>query len=86
VTDPEAVVDAATDDQPAGPGDAPKYRSLDASTHAGEFRCPDCGNRVTRSPTGVEYGHERGSISDGPREQRCPRRPATVDPARRDRP
>jgi len=43
---------------------------------AGEFRCPECGRKCTKSPTGAEYGHER---SRGAKE-RCPRRSESVDP------
>lgn len=44
----------------------------------GEFRCPDCGNRCTRGPSGVEYGHARGTANGS--DERCPRRPKSVDP------
>ena len=45
----------------------------------GMFWCPDCGKRVTRSPTdpNIEYGHRTGHNPD--KGERCPRRPATVD-------
>jgi DNA-directed RNA polymerase subunit RPC12/RpoP len=45
-------------------------------TESGMFWCPDCGKRVTRGPSGIEYGHRRG-MERG--EERCERRPATVD-------
>ena len=45
-------------------------------TDSGEYRCPECGRKVTRSTSGVEYGHHRGR-RDG---ERCPRRPECVDP------
>ena len=41
------------------------------------FKCPECGRSVTRGPSGIEYGHERGRRTDEPR---CPRRSAIVDP------
>lgn len=44
-----------------------------------EFRCPECGCRCTRGPSGTEYGHQRGRGSTGTGE-RCSRRPDTVDP------
>jgi hypothetical protein len=44
----------------------------------GEFRCPDCGNRCTRGPSGTEYGHARDTSSGNA--ERCPRRPDSVDP------
>lgn len=37
----------------------------------GEYRCPECGRRVTVGQSGVEYGHQR--------RKRCPRRPKEVD-------
>jgi hypothetical protein len=43
-------------------------------TETGTFWCPDCGKRVTRGPAEIEYGHRRKG-------DRCPRRPATVDPS-----
>ena len=45
----------------------------------GTYWCPDCGKRVTRSPTdpNIEYGHRTGHNPD--KGDRCPRRPATVD-------
>lgn len=46
---------------------------------AGEFVCRECGNRCTRGPTGVEYGHERGRGTPGSH-KRCSRRPVHVDP------
>jgi hypothetical protein len=46
-----------------------------------EFQCPDCGRQVTRGPSGLEYGHERGIGETGATE-RCPRRPDAVDPKR----
>lgn len=42
------------------------------------FRCEDCGRMVTRGPSGLEYGHLRGTHRAG--ETRCPRRPEEVDP------
>jgi hypothetical protein len=46
-----------------------------------EFRCPECGNRWTRGLSGTEYGHERGTGENGAQD-RCSRRPRTVDPRR----
>lgn len=48
---------------------------------SGEYRCPECGRQVTVGPSGREYGHERGANETGSQE-RCPRRPASVDPKR----
>ena len=50
-------------------------------TEAGEFWCPDCGARATRSPTdpNLEYGHRAGHAPDKNDGERCPRRPAMVD-------
>ena len=45
----------------------------------GELRCPDCGARVTRGPTGVEYGHRAGHEPDKNDGERCARRSAVVD-------
>jgi hypothetical protein len=45
------------------------------------FDCPDCGRQVTRGPSGVEYGHERGRGETGASE-RCEHRPDAVDPRR----
>jgi hypothetical protein len=47
-----------------------------------EFRCPECGRRVTRGPSGTEYGHQRTARDNygSGVEERCPRRPETVDP------
>jgi hypothetical protein len=43
-------------------------------------RFPDCGRRITASPThdGLEYGHQRGTESDSA--ERCPRRADRLDP------
>jgi hypothetical protein len=46
----------------------------------GTFECPDCGSQVTRGPSGREYGHRRGNHHA--ETDRCPRRPAAVDPKR----
>jgi len=44
----------------------------------GEFRCDECGNRCTRGPDGVEYGHCAGYHTGT---ERCSRRPGEqVDP------
>lgn len=44
----------------------------------GEFRCHECGNRCTRGPDGVEYGHCAGYHTGT---ERCSRRPGEqVDP------
>jgi hypothetical protein len=43
----------------------------------GTFWCPECGARITRSPTNIEYGHRAGHDPD--KGERCSRRPATVD-------
>ena len=73
---------------PAGDPNAPKNTkgltsdSVDPDgTEAGEFWCPDCGARVTRSPTdpNIEYGHRAGHAPDKNDGERCPRRPAMVD-------
>jgi hypothetical protein len=54
------------------------------NSEPGEFRCPTCRARCTRSPTdpALEYGHsqgtDRGSLDGG----RCPRRPTAVDSGR----
>ena len=48
-------------------------------SEAGTFWCPRCGARVTRGPTGVEYGHRAGHAPDKNDGERCPRRPAVVD-------
>jgi uncharacterized Zn finger protein (UPF0148 family) len=45
----------------------------------GTFWCPECGARVTRGPTGVEYGHRAGHAPDKNDGERCSRRPAMVD-------
>jgi uncharacterized Zn finger protein (UPF0148 family) len=45
----------------------------------GTFWCPSCGARVTRGPTGVEYGHRAGHEPDKNDGERCSRRPAVVD-------
>jgi len=42
----------------------------------GEFYCPECGRKCTRGPSGTEYGHRRARR----REERCSRRPESVDP------
>jgi hypothetical protein len=47
----------------------------------GTHRCPECGRQVTRGPSGVEYGHERG-IGETGQTERCSRRPDCVDPGR----
>jgi hypothetical protein len=73
---------------PAGDLNAPKNPkglTSDAvdpdGTEAGEFWCPDCGARVTRSPVdpNIEYGHRAGHAPDTNDGERCPRRPAAVD-------
>ena len=44
----------------------------------GEFRCPECGQRCTRGPEGIEYGHATGYLNS---KERCSRRPGEhVDP------
>ena len=44
----------------------------------GEFRCDECGNRCTRGPNGVEYGHSAGHHTGT---ERCSQRPGEhVDP------
>jgi len=40
----------------------------------GRYYCRECGRRVTRSPSGKEYGHRR--------RPRCPRRKTNVDPGK----
>jgi len=45
----------------------------------GTFWCPDCGARVTRSPTNIEYGHRAGHEPDKNDGERCVRRSAVVD-------
>ena len=47
----------------------------------GTFWCPECGARVTRSPTdpNIEYGHRAGHAPDKNDGERCSRRPAMVD-------
>lgn len=47
----------------------------------GPERCPECGRQITVGPSGIEYGHERGSPGETGKE-RCPRRPDCVDPGR----
>lgn len=42
-----------------------------------QFVCPDCGYRITVGLDGTEYGHFRGLRQD---QDRCPRRPTSVDP------
>jgi hypothetical protein len=71
---------------PAGDPNAPKNpRGLESDavdpdgSEAGTFWCPRCGARVTRGPTGVEYGHRAGHAPDKNDGERCPRRPAMVD-------
>lgn len=44
---------------------------------AGEFRCPECNRRITRGPSGLEYGHDDG-LSSG-RTERCSRRSEACD-------
>jgi hypothetical protein len=44
-----------------------------------EFRCDECGNRCTRGRDGTEYGHARGYELQ---QDRCSRRPDSVDPGR----
>ena len=45
----------------------------------GTFWCPDCGARVTRGLTGVEYGHRAGHEPAKNNGERCVRRSAVVD-------
>lgn len=45
-----------------------------------ESVCSECNRKCTRGPDGTEYGHSRGSMVRGGRGDRCPRRPAAVDP------
>ena len=45
----------------------------------GTFWCPSCGARVTRGPTGVEYGHRAGHEPSKNNGERCVRRSAVVD-------
>lgn len=46
-------------------------------SNAVETTCEECGRQITIGPDGTEYGHARGLRQ---REQRCSRRPASVDP------
>ena len=48
-------------------------------TEPGTYWCPDCGARVTRGLTGVEYGHRAGHEPDKNNGERCVRRSAVVD-------
>jgi DNA-directed RNA polymerase subunit RPC12/RpoP len=43
---------------------------------SGEYRCPECGRKVTLSPSGREYGHARKRGD----QFRCNRRKEYVDP------
>jgi len=64
---------------------APGRRSLTSirPDGPGEYRCPVCGQAVTRGPSGTEYGHQRGTETRGA--ERCPRRPEDgVDPEKAD--
>lgn len=54
---------------PAPDGELPRESGIDP----GEYRCPDCGRRVTVGPSGIEYGHSE-------RPPGCPRRPPEVKP------
>ena len=45
------------------------------------YRCPECGRAITVGTDGTEYGHARGVAGTTP-DERCPRRPASVDPKR----
>lgn len=42
----------------------------------GEYRCPDCGCRVTVGQSGLQYGHR--SFSYGADNGPCPRRPVSM--------
>jgi hypothetical protein len=57
------------------------------NSEPGEFRCPDCRCRCSRSPTdpALEYGHSQGADRASLDGERCPRRPAAVDSGRSQR-
>jgi hypothetical protein len=76
--------DETTANPKANTGPDPDSAATPDNSEPGEFRCPDCRCRVTRSPTdpALEYGHSQGTDRRSLDGGRCPRRPAAVDSGR----
>jgi len=77
--DPHADEDEGDPNEPRNPNGLESDAVDPDGDEPGTFWCPDCGARVTRGPTGVEYGHRAGHEPDKNNGERCVRRSAVVD-------